>query len=513
MPNAQAADGSGALSPALLQQIFAAAGAASAAAPAPPPPVPTASGSAAVSLQAQQAALASAGSSLGSGQWVTVPGASGAVPVVPPAALSPAQVQSIQDQLSQLQQSGSLSGSLSLQLGSGSLPPMPLPAMSAPLPAGSQLPAAGGAVAIKATKAKQKRPYKPPEVVQAERKQKAEVQEHIRKLEQQLGRARKELEQLQQENKVLHRKAVVLNKHSSFRRSAALMAEELTQSMTLASMDWSQQSASQHVLDAAQRGLPGPEAVEQLRRMSVEEAVRYYNSTVARVRDLLHQIDNGPDRAGATSELEAMFALCETTSTFGYLQVVNPEVYAQLMETKLDPSSPVERSDPAHWRAVLSSMLLSEEQEAQLIILLQSHLQQSEQIVQQKSKVMQQLAEELSNGLLTLELSGSTELSDGEPSTASDGSLESSFERALSGGQAASPGPLQAKDELDRLIQLEYWLKFDFTGCVRKLLPAQQQALCMVSSWPFYPDQRQLEAAIKEKAGQLWDQLQRTAST
>lgn len=50
---------------------------------------------------------------------------------------------------------------------------------------------------------------------------------------------------------------------------------------------------------------------------------------------------------------------------------------------------------------------------------------------------------QLSNGLLTLELSGSTELSDGEPSTASDGSLESSFERALSGGQAASPGPLQ----------------------------------------------------------------------
>ncbi len=28
---------------------------------------------------------------------------------------------------------------------------------------------------------------------------------------------------------MLHRKAVVLNKHSSFRRSAALMAEELTQ--------------------------------------------------------------------------------------------------------------------------------------------------------------------------------------------------------------------------------------------------------------------------------------------
>lgn len=35
--------------------------------------------------------------------------------------------------------------------------------------------------------------------------------------------------------------------------------------------------------------------------------------------------------------------------------------------------------------------------------------------------------------------------------------------------------PLQAQAELDRLIQLEYWLKYDFTGCVRKLLPARQQ--------------------------------------
>lgn len=176
LPNTQGADGG--LSPALLQQLFAAAGVASSAAAAPPPPAPAASGSAALSLQAQQAALASAGSSLGSGQWVAVPGAAGALPVVPPAALSPAQVQSIQDQLSQLQQSGSLSsGSLSLQLGSGPLPSMALPAMAAPLPAGAQLPAvAGGAAAAKATKTRQKRPYKPPEVVQAERKQKAEVQ-------------------------------------------------------------------------------------------------------------------------------------------------------------------------------------------------------------------------------------------------------------------------------------------------------------------------------------------------
>ncbi|KAL4430646.1 hypothetical protein ABPG75_005902 [Micractinium tetrahymenae] len=490
LATSQGTDSSGTLNAAMLQQLFAAAGAASGAAPAPPAPAPTASGSFALSLQAQQAALANAGS----GQWVAVPGAPGVLPVVPPAALSPAQVMSMREQLAQLQQSGSLS----LPLGSGLLPPMPLPPMPAPLPAGAQLP--GGAAAAKATKARQKRPYKPPDV------------EHIRKLEQQLGRARKELEQLQEENKVLHRKAVVLSKHSSFRRSAALMAEELTQSMTLASMDWSQQSASQRVLDAAQRGLPGPEAIEQLRKMSVEEAVRYYNSTVARVRELLYQMDHGPDRPAATRELEALFALGEATSTFGYLQVVNPEVYAQLMDTKLDPDSPVERSDPAHWRAVLASMLLTEEQEAQLIILLQSHLQQTEQIVQQKSRVMQQLAEELSNGLLSLELSGSIELSDGEAAAAGDSSGESSFERALS-GQPSSPGPLQAKDELDRLIQLEYWLKFDFTGCVRKLLPAQQQALCMVSSWPFYPDQRQLEAAIKDKAGQLWDQLQRSASS
>lgn len=103
-------------------------------------------------------------------------------------------------------------------------------------------------------------------------------------------------------------------------------------------------------------------------------------------------------------------------------------------------------------------------------------------------------------------------------------------------------------------MQLEYWLRFDFTGCVRKLLPPTQQvgaegaprpgrsyrepttcttrrrrrrrqtaprriprlpavpavqALCMVASYPFYPDQKHLVAAIKDKAGQLWEQLRR----
>jgi hypothetical protein len=32
----------------------------------------------------------------------------------------------------------------------------------------------------------------------------------------------------------------------------------------------------------------------------------------------------------------------------------------------------------------------------------------------------------------------------------------------------------------------------------------------MVHSWPFYPDHRQLEAAIREKAGPLWEQLARS---
>ena len=34
----------------------------------------------------------------------------------------------------------------------------------------------------------------------------------------------------------------------------------------------------------------------------------------------------------------------------------------------------------------------------------------------------------------------------------------------------------------------------------------------MVASWPFYPDQRQLAEALRDKAGQLWDQLRRSAS-
>jgi hypothetical protein len=33
-----------------------------------------------------------------------------------------------------------------------------------------------------------------------------------------------------------------------------------------------------------------------------------------------------------------------------------------------------------------------------------------------------------------------------------------------------------------------------------------------VHSWPFFPDAKRLEAAVKEKAGQLWDQLHRCSS-
>lgn len=33
------------------------------------------------------------------------------------------------------------------------------------------------------------------------------------------------------------------------------------------------------------------------------------------------------------------------------------------------------------------------------------------------------------------------------------------------------------------------------------LVPRILQALCMVHSWPFFPDAKRLEAAVKEKAG------------
>ena len=53
------------------------------------------------------------------------------------------------------------------------------------------------------------------------------LQDYIRRLEQQLGKARSELERLQRDNTTLQRKAVVLSKHSSFRRCAAGMVQEL----------------------------------------------------------------------------------------------------------------------------------------------------------------------------------------------------------------------------------------------------------------------------------------------
>ena len=40
---------------------------------------------------------------------------------------------------------------------------------------------------------------------------------------------------------------------------------------------------------------------------------------------------------------------------------------------------------------------------------------------------------------------------------------------------------MQSKDELDNLVQLEYWLKFDFIGCVRKLLPPHSRSVASVS--------------------------------
>lgn len=54
-------------------------------------------------------------------------------------------------------------------------------------------------------------------------------------------------------------------------------------------------------------------------------------------------------------------------------------------------------------------------------------------------------------------------------------------------------------------------LRMEFSTLPSPPPPPPLQALCMVASYPFYPDQRQLEGAIKDKAGQLWEQLQRAA--
>ena len=82
------------------------------------------------------------------------------------------------------------------------------------------------------------------------------------------------------------------------------------QSMTLGeqlqSMD-----CSQHVLDAAEKGLPEPQVLEYLRKMTSSDAVQHYNSVVARVRALLQQLDQGPDPEVAQQQLEDIFALRE----------------------------------------------------------------------------------------------------------------------------------------------------------------------------------------------------------
>ena len=105
-------------------------------------------------------------------------------------------------------------------------------------------------------------------------------------------------------------------------------------------------------------------------------------------------------------------------SLFGFLQVVNPQVCADLMEAKLDPSSAgelasalgrqslyspchssvfasmnccwqscracedsaclpaVSRDDPGHWSTVLRLMALTQEMEEQLIVVMQYWQQQ-----------------------------------------------------------------------------------------------------------------------------------------
>lgn len=54
-----------------------------------------------------------------------------------------------------------------------------------------------------------------------------------------------------------------------------------------------------------------------------------------------------------------------------------PPLPCSVQSSHLHACAPaVDRCDPAHWRAVLAAMGLSEEQESQLILLLQSYLQQ-----------------------------------------------------------------------------------------------------------------------------------------
>lgn len=58
-------------------------------------------------------------------------------------------------------------------------------------------------------------------------------------------------------------------------------------------------------------------------------------SVVAQVRRLLEEADGGPDPEGAAAELEGMFSLeGGRDSTFGYLQVVNPQVGKVLLQRR-----------------------------------------------------------------------------------------------------------------------------------------------------------------------------------
>jgi hypothetical protein len=74
---------------------------------------------------------------------------------------------------------------------------------------------------------------------------------------------------------------------------------------------------------------------------------------VDRVRELLQQIEHGVNPAAAQQQLDDIFALKDKASTFGYLQVVNPPVYAELMQAKLDPASPGEPPAASSLLAVL----------------------------------------------------------------------------------------------------------------------------------------------------------------
>ena len=140
----------------------------------------------------------------------------------------------------------------------------------------------------------------------------------------------------------------------------------------------------------------------------------------------------------------------------------------------------------------------------------QSYLEQLEDLVERKAKVLGELVQELNDEMAASAAQAAQQDWAADAPSSASASAAGGSNGGGGEGRDGEPGdrPLPAADELRTLVQLEYWAKFDILGCVRKLLPPLQQARCVVASYPFHPDLKQFELAIKEHAGQLWRQLQ-----